>query len=179
MERVGRTARNGDLIMGAQWFQVVTATGDIEGWGRTSKDEMPDAPEGRTLVAASDADLAQYESMRAAMTNDGRADALRLINGIINTPSDGRLRLRIVVGPNEAMVGDSVNFTVTAIDYVGNTRLDFNERVPYSMQGRLLAFNFINGTAMRSVEMARSGRYALQSTGEIALESPVEILVLE
>lgn len=166
--------------MATQWFQVDATTRNIEGWGRTSGDEMPTTPEGKTLVAASDADLAEYESLRAAMTADGRADAPRYINGVINTPQDARLRLCIEVDRTVAMVGEAVEFAVTAIDHVGETRQDFNERVPCSMLGgRVIAFDFVDGVAVRPVAMTHSGRYVLRSDSEIALESPVEILVLE
>lgn len=167
--------------MTRQWFQIDEVTGNIESWGRSSADALPSSPSGKSLVLASDADIAQYESMRRELLNDGRSGALRLIDGALTAPADNRLRVRIEVDKNLAEVGiDSIAFTITAIDKTGAALTGFNKRIPYTMpDGRIFAFDFVSGVAQRTIEITRSGRYVLRSNADVAIESPVEILAIE
>lgn len=167
--------------MTKQWFQIDEATGNVESWGRSSTDILPSSPSGKSLIEATDAEIAQYESMRRDMSNDGRSGALQLIDGALTAPADSRLRVRVETDKTMVNAGvDSINFTITAIHTDGTTRTDFNQLIPYPMpDGRIFGFNFVSGVASRLIPITKSGRYTLRSNSDVAIESPVEILAIE
>lgn len=166
--------------MATQWFQVDAATGAVHGWGRSSGDTLPDAPDGALIVATTDDQIAQY----TAMANTAQLAALdapvTLANGQLVAPVDHRLFVRVAADKAVVQRGDSVTVTVTALNPDASVNTGFNQTVYYGLpDGRIYAYPFVSGVASRAISAPQSGRFRLQSTAEVRFESPVDILVVE
>lgn len=164
----------------AQWFEVDAASTVVCGWARGSNAALPVAPEGRLIVAATDEQVAQYESMRQAAQLDSLPALVTFVNDQLVPPVDNRLFVRAETDKTRAQVGESVNVTVTALRPDGSTNTDFVATIDYTLpDGRIYGFTFGAGVASRSIPVVKSGKYRLQSTPEVRFESAVDILAVE
>jgi hypothetical protein len=167
--------------MGAQWFELDATTGAVRGWARSSADAPPAAPAGVQIVAATDADIAQYESLQHQAMASGQSASVTLTNGVLALPPDTRLHVAIATDKAIAHAGvDTITLTVTALNATGATDTTFNQTIYYALpDSRVFSFPFVSGVASRAIPATRSGKFTLRSTKDVRIDTPVEILVVE
>lgn len=157
-----------------QWLVIDTATQSVLGWTRSGKaTEMPQAPEGRSFVEATDEMIQAVEDARRDAA--GRGVHPILTDKGVGLPPDTRPRIRIEADRSSAEVGEDVTLTATMLD---NPRFT-GSQVVEGLGGRLLRFNFVDGVATRVIKLQASGRFEIASTRDVVLESKLDLTGVE
>lgn len=165
-------------------------TGNVIGHqmsGKATKPPPDDAS--RKYVVIDDAGLKDLIAKETELRNDSRADAVRW-NGIgLEVPPDRRPRMvaranvqDFDVESGAQVVGLDAETTIR-IEAADASGVPLNGRKAVTFEGpagqpHVVAMDFQNGVAERSVKFPASGRYSLRSSPKARIETPVEILAL-
>lgn len=165
-----------------QWFELDAATGDVRGWTRSSKaTALPPSPAGVSLVEATDAQIAEYETLHRQVQGERRSVRVQMLGGALSVPVDTRQRARVEADKTTVVGGaDIITLTITALKDDGSVRTGLTKQVDFeTLGGRIIRLDFVNGVAIKQINMPASGRFRIQSNDVIAVEAEVEITAVE
>lgn len=163
-----------------QWFEKDPATNRIRGWLRGGKALPADRPDA-AFVECTDADIGLYSQLQAQAEQESREPDIRHEGGTLALPPDTRPRFSMTTDKTLVRADglDQIVLTVTARRADGGVRAAFNQQVVYELGERLIALDFVNGVATRTLKMPKSGRVRLGSNRNVKIDTPADLTVVE